>query len=155
MRCSPRPSPTGFRSNPCVGVKLPKAPPHKVVPLDVAQVRALADAAPDRYRAVIITGAGTGLRLGELLGLDLARVDFLRRRSTVDRQLVDESGVGPVLSPPKTQASYRTVPAPNIVLETLAAHLAKYPAEQGGLIFTNANGDPIRHNRFSDMRAPR
>ena len=140
-----------IRSNPCVGVKLPKAPPNKVVPLDVAQVRALADAAPDRYRAVIITGAGTGLRLGELLGLDLARVDFLRRRITVDRQLVDESGVGPVLTPPKTQASYRTVPAPNIVLETLAAHLAKYPATEGGLIFTNANGDPIRHNRFSDM----
>ena len=56
-----------------------------------------------------------------------------------------------MLTPPKTQASYRTVPAPNIVLETLAAHLAKYPAEECGLIFTNANGDPIRHNRFSDM----
>jgi len=140
-----------IRSNPCHGTKLAKAPPRQIVPLEVSHIRAIADAAPDRYRAAIITGAGTGLRLGELLGLDLERVDFLRRRITVDRQLVEQSGLGSILTPPKTRASYRTVPAPDLVLEALAEHLATYPPEPGGLIFTNAHGAPVRHNRFGDM----
>jgi integrase len=42
-------------------------------------VRALADAMPDRYRAMIITQAGLGLRLGELVALRVEDVDWLHR----------------------------------------------------------------------------
>lgn len=64
--------------------------------------------------------AGTGLRQGEAFGLTVDRVDFLRRELRVDRQLVLLPGAPPVRAPPKTDASYRTVPLPDVVLDALA-----------------------------------
>ena len=46
----------------------------------VAQVAALADAIPRRYRALVLVAAYTGLRWGELAGLRVKRVDLLHRR---------------------------------------------------------------------------
>jgi integrase len=85
------------------------------LPLDV--VRALEDALPSRYRALVTAATGTGLRQGECFGLTVDRVDFLRRVVTVDRQLVTVVGREPFLAPPKTSASVRTVPLPQAVLD--------------------------------------
>ena len=70
--------------SPCERITLPKAPPREITPLPAQAVAALADAAPERYRALLICAAGTGLRQGEVLGLRRDRVDFLRRTLTVD-----------------------------------------------------------------------
>ena len=63
---------------------------------------------PSRYRALVVLAAGTGLR----------------RTLRVDRQLVLLLGGEPYIAPPKTPASHRTVPLPQIVVDALAAHLA-------------------------------
>jgi integrase len=64
---------------PCDGIRLPELPhAEHVIPTPV-QVHALADALPDRFRATVYVAAGCGLRLGEVLGLEVAHVDFLRR----------------------------------------------------------------------------
>lgn len=140
--------------SPCVKVKLPRIERQQVDPLEVAQVEALADAMPDRYRALIVLAAGTGLRQGEAFGLTVPAVDFLRRRLTVDRQMVLVGGKPPHLGPPKTQASYRAVPLPDVVLEALAHHVEQYGTGAEDLIFTNVNGDPIRRTRFSEIWRP-
>ncbi|MEP6698072.1 MAG: tyrosine-type recombinase/integrase [Pseudonocardiales bacterium] len=44
---------------------------------------------------------------------------------------------------PGTEASVRTVPLPQVVLEALAAHVAEYPSGWQGLMFTTATGGPI------------
>lgn len=139
---------------PCVKVKLPKVEPQPVVPLETTVVRALAGAVPDRYSALVVFAAGTGLRQGECFGLTLDRIDFLRRTVTVDRQMILLPGAGPDFGPPKTAASYRTVPLPQVVIDALAAHLAKYPVGPNGLVFTNSRGEPIRRTRFSDRWRP-
>ena len=138
-------------TSPCTKVRLPKIEPARVEPLTVDQVWALSAAMPARYQAPIITAAGTGMRQGECLGLTLDRIDFLRRRLTVDRQLLLLVGKPPEHAPPKTAASYRTLPLPNVVLDALASHLAKYPPPADGLVFTNDAGKPIRRNRLSDL----
>ena len=70
-------------------------------------------------------GAGAGLRLGEVFGLQVDRVDFLRRTIRVDQQLLRR---GPVrLGPPKTPSSVRTVPVADVVLEELAEHMRRFP----------------------------
>jgi integrase len=51
-------------------------------------VPSLADEVPARYRALILAGAGLGLRPGELFGLAVDRVDFLRHTVGGDQQLV-------------------------------------------------------------------
>ena len=77
--------------NPCEGIKLPKKEVHRVVPLETAEVRALIDAMPDRYRVAAVVGDGAGLRQGEIFGLTVDRLDFPRRTLTVDRQLLTVS----------------------------------------------------------------
>ena len=54
--------------NPCDGTKLPKVTKSRVEPLDTEVVFALADAVPDRYRALVILAAGSGMRQGSASG---------------------------------------------------------------------------------------
>ncbi|MGH9276819.1 MAG: site-specific integrase, partial [Acidimicrobiales bacterium] len=91
-------------------------------------------------------------RPGELFGLTVDRVDFLRRSLRVDRQLVRARGQGVELAAPKTQASYRTVPLAATVGEVLAAHLSEWPARaELGLVFTNERGAPIQQHPFAAL----
>jgi integrase len=141
-------------ASPAVGIRLPRIEPRRVEPLEVETVEALIAAVPDRYRALVVFAAGTGMRQGECFGLTVDRVNFLRRQVTVDRQLVLEPKTGPAFGPPKTAASYRTIPLPAVVLEALAAHLRNFPAGPDGFVFTNDAGGPIRRTRFSDVWRP-
>ena len=136
--------------SPATGVRLPRQPKQQVVPPTVQDVTALIDAMPERYRALVVLAAGTGLRQGECFGLTLDRVDFLRRTIRVDRQLVLTEGP-PQFGPPKTQASVRTVPLPDVVASALAAHLERWPTGADGLIFTDTQGRPLRRNRFGEV----
>jgi integrase len=136
-------------SSPCVGTRLPKVEKRKVEPISTEQVRALVAAMPERYRGLVLLTVGTGMRQGEVFGLTLDRVDFLRRTLTVDRQLVGISGRVPFFGPPKTPASVRVIPLPTVIVDGLAAHLAAFPAED--LIFTNESGDMIRRSNFGTM----
>jgi integrase len=140
--------------SPAVAIKLPRAEPRRVEPLETAVVQALIEAVPDRYRALVVLAAGTGLRQGEAFGITRDRVDFLRRQLKVDRQLVLLPGAGPTFGPPKTDTSYRTVPLPAVVLDSLAAHVARYDVGDHDLLFTNDAGEPIRRTRFSDVWRP-
>ena len=138
-----------LNGSPCEGVKLPKREPRKVVPPTTEDVQALVQALPERFRALAVLAAGTGLRQGEAFGLTVDRVDFLRRTVTVDRQLVQMPGGKAVHGPPKTAASYRTVPLPQVVAEALAEHLRAVPVGEDGLLFTGATGVPLRRTGFS------
>lgn len=138
-------------SSPCIRIALPKRDDTEVVPLGVTEVAALADAVPDRYRALIVFAAGMGLRQGECFGLIVDRVDFLRRQVRVDRQLIAAPLGVPEFGPPKTKAGFRTVPMPEVVGTTLAAHLARYGPGSSGLVFTNTLGRPLRRNTAGDM----
>jgi len=116
-------------TTPCVDVRRPATPPASMLEvLSRAEVLAMAEAVPARYRALVLTAAGAGLRPGELFGLSVDRGDFLRRTLRVDRQLVRLRGHGVELAPLKTQASYRTLPLAGVVADVLAAHLSAWPA---------------------------
>jgi integrase len=147
-------------SNPFDGVKSVEPDRQKVVPRTMAQVEAGRLLMPDHLRAVIRFDAGTGLRYGEVFGLTVDRVGFLRRELTVDRQLIGRRGRTPIFGPPKTPASVRTVPFGDTVATELAEHLRAYPARPGqaiwrerggretsieheGLVFTTSIGTPM------------
>lgn len=139
-------------SSPCVDIRKPAKPPASMLEvLSRDQVLALAAAMPARYGALVLTAAGTGLRPGEVFGLTVDRLDFLRRSLRVDRQLVRVRGAGVALGPLKTSASYRSVPLAGTVTNVLAAHLSQWPAPAGdpALVFTNERGAPIQQYPFS------
>lgn len=138
-------------SSPCLGTRLPKVERRTVEPISTDEVLALMQAVPDRYRAMVLLAVGTGMRQGEVFGLTLDRVDFLRRSATVNRQLVGISGREPYFGPPKTAASVRVIPLPQVIVDALAAHLAAFPVGDEGLVFTNAAGDMMRRSNFGTM----
>lgn len=138
-------------ASPCVKIALPKRNDAEVVPLSVSELEALVAAVPDRYRALIVFGAGMGLRQGECFGLTVDRVDFLRRQVRVDRQLLGARAGIPEFGPPKSKAGFRTVPMPEVVNSTLAEHLARYRPGRFGLVFTNSLGDPMRRSPAGEM----
>ena len=85
------------RASPCCGVKLPKRERAEAVPLETEYVTTLIDSISDRYRTSVVLAPATGLRQGEVFGLSIARVDFLRRSVRVDRQLMTLQGPNPNL----------------------------------------------------------
>jgi integrase len=115
----------------------------------VAEVAAVADAIPPRFRALVLVAAYTGLRWGELAGLRVKRVDLLHRHITVAEQLLEVRG-RLAFGPPKTGAGLRTVTLPAVAAEALAEHLSTY-AEPGpdGLVFPVERGGPIRRSNFT------
>lgn len=143
-----------IRDNPCTGVELPEMAKTEVVPLDLAAADALFAAMPDHLRATVMVAAWSGLRQGEVLGLRRHRLTLMGTRTKpasihVVEQLQTLNGP-PVLVPPKTKKSVRRVPIPGVLVEHIAAHLADFPAEPEGFIFTTRNGTPVRRNGFGE-----
>lgn len=131
-------------TSPCIGVNLPEVMRARVAPLEADKVAALAAAVSDRYRAVVILGAGSGVRISEALALTVDRVDWLRRTITIDRQLVRAPGSRPTFGPVKDRRNRpRAIPVGSVVLDALAAHIAAYGTGPEGLIFTTARGAKV------------
>ena len=98
--------------------------------------------------------ASTGMRQGEVLGLTVDRVDFLRKVVRIDRQLVTLQGHAPELAAPKTEASRRTIPLPTAAVEALARHVEQYGTGPDGLVFTNEWGQAVNRTSFSVVWRP-
>jgi integrase len=128
---------------PCRNIALPEIADEKVVPLTTDRVKVLASAAPDDLEALVVFGAGTGLRSGEMLGLPVEAVDFLRREVRVEQQLVYIPGSGVFLAPPKTKAAVRTVPIPSYALEALSQHLRRFPPVEMSLPWGDPDGEAV------------
>jgi integrase len=111
----------------------------------VAQVQALADTMPERCRAMVITQAGLGLRIAELLALRVQDVNFTFRTVAIESQLT-QNGLDRV--PPKTPRSQRLLPLPQVVAEALKAHMAEFPPSADGSLFTTAQGNLYRQEHY-------
>ena len=136
-------------SNPCraASVRLPKRDNRRVEPWPLEQVQEVIEALPERYRATAVVAAGCGLRQGEVFGIRVSDVDFLRRRLHVEQQVkIVHARVE--LDRPKGGKT-RTVPLPDAVAEALAEHLRKFPAVLDGLVFTSREHKPINRNHFN------
>ncbi len=109
--------------NPCaiVGGGIERSAERPVATL--AQVWALADAVPPRFRALVLTAAFAGLRFGELAGLTRDCVDLAAGTITVRHALVQRDDGSLDLGPPKSDAGRRTFTVPAVLVPELAAHL--------------------------------
>lgn len=132
-------------SSPVVRVALPRHERARIVPLTIDQVHALAEAMPARNRAMVLTQAGLGLRIGELLALRMQDVDFLRRTARVEWQIAPGAKTR---SDPKTPRSRRTVPLPQVVADALAAHISAFPPGTDGSLFTTKTSAVYRHDYY-------
>lgn len=108
----------------------------------------LLPAAPDRYRAIIATAAGTGLRWGEAAGLCTDALDLDVGTLRVIRTVVEVNGHTAFKLYPKSGAGRRSIPLPDWLLAILRDHTARYRPGRAGLIFPNQVGMPLRRTLF-------
>jgi integrase len=134
--------------NPAERARLPRRDEKRAQPVPLDVIERIHAALPDWLAVVVPLGVGAGLRQAEMTGLTVDRVDFLRRIMRVDRQLVDRTREQPVLAPPKTSSSNRTVPLANFVVEALSAHLANFPRESEQFVLLDPEGLPVPSGRF-------
>lgn len=140
---------------PCKRIRLPAVEKTRVKPVTTEQVEQLAASVPGELRALVILGAGTGMRQGEMLGLTRDRLRLLGKNPavTVDRQLVTRAGGETAFAPPKTEASRRVIPLPKVVVAALNKHIATYGIGDGELLFTWL-GRPMTRQRFGRTWRP-
>lgn len=134
--------------NPATRARLPKREASKPRPVPLEVVETIRASLPDWMAVAVPIGIGAGLRQGEASGLTVDRLDFLRRTLRVDRQLVCRHVPAPVLGPPKTDSSHRTIPLATFLLDALADHLRRYPAGPGELVLRSPAGLPLDADRF-------
>jgi integrase len=155
---------------PCVGIRLPEIPDSRYYIAKPEEVHALADALPDRYRAIVYLAAGCGWRGGEIFGLEDNELDLVEREATVCHQLAVIAGRQPYLAPPKTKTSQRTNEVPEITRRALVRHLDRYPVapvelddetnprtaarRTARLIFTTDRGRPMHRADWSHIWRP-
>lgn len=135
--------------NPAEGVRLPAKPHNPIRPLGDDQVRALAAAVPACLRAMVLTGAASGLRPAELAGLTWDRVSAAALR--VDRQLASTAATKPPeWGPPKSRAGVRTVGVGEGLVELLWQHREEHGEGPDGLLFTAPRGGLLTRQRRSE-----
>lgn len=130
--------------NPCAKSKLPDSTMAEMVFLSADEFTTLLAYIPQRYQAIVLLLAGTGLRWGEATALTPADIDLERLTVRVAKAWKSSIAKGWYLGPPKTPRSRRTVPIP----EDLADVLRPLVEAGGPFIFTNPRGGPIRQQNF-------
>ncbi len=137
--------------NPCDAVTRPRAKRKEVSYLDAAQVRALLETARgDRLEALAVLAVATGLRQGELLGLQWHDVDLAAGTLAVRRQLLGHNDGSFELGELKTPKSRRLVELPAVAVAALAAHRGRLatPPLPADLVFTDTRGGPLRRSNL-------
>jgi integrase len=111
--------------------------------LDRDEIGSLIDNAPEAHRALLATAVFTGLRLGELLGLVWANVDFDGGAVQVRKQL-DRSGRR---VEPKTPQAVRNVVLMPALSRVLKEHrLRSLFSADGDLVFPSSVGTGVDHS---------
>ena len=135
-------------------VKPPRVPHREMRILNKAEVREfLRVARGSRLEAMWQLAIGTGMRSGEMFGLQWKSVDLDRGMLTVRATLEWRARQGPRLSEPKSRRSRRQLHLTPSVVKALHAHRTRQLEEQlrlgaawqdSGFVFTSITGTPLR-----------
>lgn len=126
-------------------VQKPKRLVREVTPWSAGQVEAVASELPACLAAIPYLGAACGLRQGELFGLAVGDLDFLRRAVHVEVQL-KYIRAGIVVFAPLKNRKVRDVPVADEVLPVLSEHVKAYPPVPVTLPWMKPDGKPVTRN---------
>jgi integrase len=111
------------------------------------QVRSIITAASHPWKTFFTLAAMTGMRAGELLGLQVGDLDFEHRLIQVRRS----AWYGKAQSP-KTAKSVRTVPMPEQLARILEEYLRSWQPNPAGYLFVTRNNRPPSSNNVVEHR---
>jgi len=145
-------------TSPCTRITLPKDHDDEVRVPTLEDIECVQVALGQQWQPIPVVLAGTGLRVGELLGLRLSDVDFLRRTICVEETIVEVSrkdsptGERMILKPYPKNDEPRTLRVSQHLLDTLAARLADLGLQRDDLLFPSreiSGGTPLSRATFN------
>ena len=141
--------------NPCMKVKPPSTVRHKAPTYDernVEKMLASLTNEPLKYRTIIMLALDSGLRLGELMGLQWRDIDFDTAVLNVQRSNQAMKGRGIYTKKPKTEMSIREIAMSDNMVELLKQYYEWQEGQKTCLgnqwkdedwVFTQWNGLPM------------
>lgn len=143
--------------NPCaIRAARPKVD-HEPVIAEADQIRALADAMPERLAPTVILAGTLGLREGECLALMRRDVDLRRMilhvRHSVSMERDPHGRWRPVIGEPKTGSSVRDIRIPDTLRPWLERALRNAQPGANGLLFPARDGGPMRPQTLRNLFA--
>ncbi|WP_419996119.1 tyrosine-type recombinase/integrase [Streptomyces boninensis] len=132
-----------LKTNPCRArsVRPPKAISTRVRPWLPETARAVREALPERYQAMVDAAGGCGLRQGEVFALAVDSIDTEAGWLHVTCS-VKQVGRHLMFGLPKG-GKERDVPLAPAVAERLAAHMAQFPPQSVTLPWQTPDGPPV------------
>lgn len=111
-------------------IDFPKRPPKEIDYMndeDAKKFYAAADAYPDiRYKTAALLLLLTGMRRGELSGLEWSNINFEDATITIERSVTTVKGFGIVEKDPKTKSSKRVISISDKLIQTLKEYRVWY-----------------------------
>lgn len=137
-----------IKQNPMNKVDCPKLAKKKVDALSEDETKTFLGLLPDcdsDFQCMLYLLLTTGLRRGELMGLQWRDFDFLNLTLDVCRSITYSPAKGIVIDTPKTENSVRTIPVMPFVAELLTVYRAAEHPQSGELafVFPSDRGDNV------------
>lgn len=151
-------------ANPAERVQAPKAKKPKRRSYDDEQTKILLEnlellsVEDTNYKVAIILTIFTGVRLGELMGLEWQDVDFKNGIISINRSSQYLSDMGVFTKTPKTESSIREVAIPDFVVSLLEQYKLWYDEQKSfygelwtdsNRLFVQADGKPMHPSTVS------
>ncbi len=151
-------------TNPAERVQAPKARKPKRRSYDDEQTKILLEnlellsIEDTKYKVAIILTVFTGVRLGELMGLEWQDVDFKNGIISINRSSQYLSDMGVFTKTPKTESSIREIAIPEFIISLLEEYKLWYEKQKSiyGELWTNsdrlfvqADGKPMHPSSIS------
>ena len=151
-------------ANPAERVQPPKARKPKRKSYDDEQTKILLEnlellpSEDAKYKVAIILTVFTGVRLGELMGLEWTDVDFKNGIISINRSSQYLSDMGVFTKVPKTESSIREIAIPEFIISLLEEYKLWYEEQKSiyGELWTNsdrlfvqADGKPMHPSTIS------
>ena len=118
--------------NPAGNMRLPTQKRFEVKIPEADSVKAILDLARqsgDRLYPALFLAARTGMRRGEIMGLEWKNVNLMERRLVVETSLVGKAG-RMLIQPPKTEKGRRNIDLDDATIAVLEAHRALQDSER-------------------------
>ena len=134
-------------SNPAERVQAPKARKPKRKSYDDEQTKILLENLEQlsiedtKYKVAIILTVFTGVRLGELMGLEWQDIDFKNGIISINRSSQYLSDMGVFTKTPKTESSIREIAIPEFIISLLEEYKLWYDNQKSfyGELWTNSD----------------
>ena len=151
-------------ANPAERVQAPKAKKPKRRSYDDEQTKILLEnlellsIEDTKYKVAIILTIFTGVRLGELMGLEWQDVDFKNGIVSINRSSQYLSDMGVFTKTPKTESSIREIAIPEFIISLLEEYKLWYEEQKSiygelwtnsGRLFVQADGKPMHPSSIS------